>query len=144
MKQENTNRQRRKGGRPAKSDPVTECVMVRFSATEYARFLTLFEQSGVKAKAVFIKARVFGQPFRVVKTDRAALEYAAKLTTFYAQFRAVGTNYNQVVKELHSNFSHKKALALLFKLEKLTTELAVTGQQIIALSKDFEEKYLQK
>ena len=144
MKQENTNRRRRKGGRPAKSDPVTECVMVRFNAREYARFLTLFEQSGVKAKAVFIKARVFGQPFRVVKTDRAALEYVAKLTTFYAQFRGVGINYNQVVKELHSNFSHKKALALLFKLEKLTTELAVTGQQIIALSKEFEKKYLQK
>jgi len=118
--------------------------MVRFNAREYARFLTLFEQSGVKAKAVFIKARVFGQPFRVVKTDRAALEYVAKLTTFYAQFRGVGINYNQVVKELHSNFSHKKALALLFKLEKLTTELAVTGQQIIALSKEFEEKYLQE
>jgi len=144
MKQENTNRQRRKGGRPAKSDPVTECVMVRFNAREYARFLALLEQSGVKAKAVFIKARVFGQPFRVVKTDRTALEYVAKLTTFYSQFRAVGTNYNQVVKELHSNFSHKKALALLYKLEKLTTGLAVTGQQIIALSKEFEEKYLQK
>ncbi|MDD4226610.1 MAG: conjugal transfer protein MobA [Mariniphaga sp.] len=144
MKQENTNRQRRKGGRPAKSDPVTECVMVRFNASEYARFLALLEQSGVKAKAVFIKARVFGQPFRVVKTDRAALEYVAKLTTFYAQFRGIGTNYNQVVKELHSNFSHKKALALLYKLEKLTTGLAVTGQQIIALSKEFEEKYLQK
>ena len=144
MKQENTDRRRRKGGRPAKSAAVIECVMVRFNAREYARFLTLFEQSGVKAKAVFIKARVFNQPFRVVKTDRAALEYVAKLTTFYAQFRRVGTNYNQVVKELHSNFSHKKALALLYKLEKLTTELAVTGQQIIALSKEFEEKYLQE
>jgi hypothetical protein len=144
MKQEKTNRRRRKGGRPAKSDPATECVMVRFNSREYARFMTLFEQSGVRAKAVFIKARVFGQPFRVVKTDRAALEYVAKLTTFYAQFRGVGINYNQVVKELHSNFSHKKALALLFKLEKLTTELAVTGQQIIALSKEFEEKYLQE
>ncbi len=144
MKQENTKGQRRKGGRPAKTDPATECVMVRFNAREYARFLTLFEQSGVRAKAVFIKARVFSQPFRVVKTDRAALEYVAKLTTFYAQFRAIGTNYNQVVKELHSNFSHKKALALLFKLEKLTTEFAVTGQQIIALSKEYEEKYLKK
>ncbi|SHE49681.1 hypothetical protein SAMN05444274_101518 [Mariniphaga anaerophila] len=143
MKQENTKGQRRKGGRPAKNDPVTECVMVRFNAREYARFLTLFEQSGVKAKAVFIKARVFGQPFHVVKTDRAALEYVAKLTTFYAQFRAIGVNYNQVVKELHSNFSHKKALALLFKLEDLTKELAATGQQIISLTKEFEEKYLQ-
>jgi len=144
MKQENTNRRRRNGGRPAKNDPATTCVMVRFNAREYARFLTLFEQSGVKAKAVFIKARVFTEPFRVVRTDRAALEYVAKLTTLKEKKRGVGTNYNQVVKELHSNFSHKKALVLLFKLEKLTTELAVTGQQILALSKEFEEKYLQE
>lgn len=144
MKQENTSRRRGKGGRPVKNDPAKVCVMVRFNAEEYARFLSLFEQSGVPAKAVFIKARVFGEPFRVVKTDRAALEYVAKMTTFYAQFRAVGTNYNQVVKELHTHFSVKKALALLYKLEKLTTELAVTGQQIIALSKEFEGKYLRK
>ncbi len=143
MRQQNQKSQRRKGGRPPKSDPVTTCIMVRFNAREYARFLELFEQSGVKAKAVFIKARVFDQPFRVVKTDRAALEYVAKLTTFYAQFRSIGVNYNQVVKELHSNFSHKKALALLFKLEELTKELAATGQQIIALTKGFEEKYLK-
>lgn len=143
MKQENTPR-RGKGGRPVKNDPAKACVMVRFNAGEYARFLSLYEQSGVSAKAIFIKARVFGEPFRVVKTDRAALEYVAKLSTLYAQFRAVGTNYNQVVKELHTHFSVKKALALLYKLEKLTTELAVTGQQIIALSKEFEEKYLRK
>ena len=35
----------------------------------------------------------------MVKTDRGTLEYVAKLTAFHAQFRAVGTNYNQVVKE---------------------------------------------
>ncbi len=46
MKQENTNRRRRKGGRPAKSDLVTECVMVRFNAREYARFLTLTNNRG--------------------------------------------------------------------------------------------------
>jgi hypothetical protein len=144
MKQENTPRKRGKGGRPITNDPAKECVMVRFTSEEYARFLSLFEQSGVAAKAIFIKARVFGDSFRVVKTDRAALEYVAKLTTFFGQFRAVGTNYNQVVKELHTHFSEKKALALLYKLEKITTELAAVGQQIIALSKEFEEKYLRK
>jgi hypothetical protein len=144
MKQENMPRKRGKGGRPVTNDPAKECVMVRFTSEEYARFLSLFEQSGVAAKAIFIKARVFGDSFRVVKTDRVALEYVAKLTTFFGQFRAIGTNYNQVVKELHTHFSEKKALALLYKLEKITTELAVTGQQIIALSKEFEEKYLRK
>lgn len=132
---------RGKGGRPAKNDTASNCVMVRFNDTEYARFMTLFEQSGVAAKAVFIKARVFDDTFRVVKTDRGTLEYVAKLTQFHAQFRAVGVNYNQVVKELHSHFSEKKALALLYKLEKITGELAVIGREVITLSEEFNKRW---
>lgn len=139
---EKKNQPRRgKGGRPAKNDTASNCVMVRFTDVEYARFMTLFEQSGVAAKAVFIKARVFDDTFRVVKTDRAALEYVAKLTQFHAQFRAVGVNYNQVVKELHSHFSEKKALALLYKLEKITGELAGIGKQIIVLCEEFSMRW---
>lgn len=132
---------RGKGGRPAKNDTASNCVMVRFNDEEYARFLNLFEQSGVAAKAVFIKARVFGDTFRVVKTDRGTLEYVAKLTQFHAQFRAVGVNYNQVVKELHTHFSEKKALALLYKLEKITGELAGVGREIITLSEEFNKRW---
>ena len=104
----------------------------------------MFEQSGLQSKARFIAARVFGDEFRVVKIDRSAMEYVTKLTSFFAQFRSVGVNYNQVVKELHSNFSEKKALALLYKLEKATVELAETGKKILELSEEFKEKWLQK
>ena len=118
MKTTNEPSRRGKGGRNPKNDPAKECVMVRFSSEEYARFLTLFEQSGVKAKAVFIKARVFDMPFKVIKTDRSSMEYVAKLTTFFGQFRHIGVNYN-----LHTHFSEKKVLVLLYKLEKITKEL---------------------
>lgn len=47
--------------------------MVRFTDTEFARFLTLYEQSGVPNRAVFIKARVFDETFRVIKVDRSLL-----------------------------------------------------------------------
>lgn len=137
----NTGKRKSKAGRPVKTDAARHCVMVRFSDSEYARFMSLYEQSGLSAKATFIKARVFGETFRVIKTDRARLEYAAKLSSFHAQFRAVGVNYNQVVKELHSHFSQRKTLALLYKLEKQTAELAAIGQQVIALSEDFKAQW---
>jgi hypothetical protein len=138
-KEKKTSNKRRKGGRPQEDDPATNCVMVRFNNVEFVRFLTLFEQSGMSAKALFIKARVFDQTFRVVKTDRAALEYVTKLTSFYAQYRAIGVNYNQVVKELHSHFSEKKTLALLYKLETITKELVVLSEQIVRLSQEFQK-----
>ena len=114
---------------------------MRFTDEEYARFLSLLEESGVQVKATFIKARVFGERFRVIKTDEGTLRYVAKLSQFHSQFRAVGTNYNQVVKELHTHFSQKKALALLYKLEKITAELAAIGGQVIALSEEFKQRW---
>lgn len=140
MEKNNTPR-RGKGGRPTKTDTADYRFSVNFTAEEYACFLTMFETSGLQSKAAFIKARVFNDTFRVIKTDRGTLEYVAKLTQLHAQFRAIGTNYNQVVKELHTHFSEKKALALLYKLEKITVELAAIGQQIIALSKEFQSRW---
>ena len=120
-----------KGGRPALADPAKHRHVLYLNDRENARFLSQWEQSGVTSKSRFIAARLFGEPFRVVKVDKSAVEYCARLTEFYAQFRAVAVNYNQVVKALHSNFSEKKALAFLYKLEKATTELAVLNRQVI-------------
>lgn len=128
-------------GTTRENDPAVYRFSVNFSAVEHARFLDLYEQSGLLSKAAFIKARVFNEAFRVVKTDRGTLEYVAKLTAFHAQFRAVGTNYNQVVKELHAHFSEKKTLALLYKLERATRELAAVGQQVVSLSEEFKQRW---
>ena len=130
-----------RGGRPPKTETADFRYSVNFTAKEHARFLTMFEQSGVVSKATFIKARVFDRPFRVIKSDEGTLNYVAKLTQFHSQFRAVGTNYNQVVKELHIHFSQKNALNLLGKLEQLTAELYAIGRRVIELSDDFQQKW---
>lgn len=83
----------------------------------------MYEESQMYAKAVFLKAHFFGQKFKVQKVDKAMLEYHTELSDFHAQFRAIGTNYNQVVKELRCHFSEKKAMALLYRLEKCTIDL---------------------
>lgn len=135
---------KKKGGRTPKTNPAVFRYTVNFDAVEHSRFLTLFEQSGLQSKAQFISARVFSEEFRIVRTDRAALEYVTKLTTLYQQFRAVGVNYNQAVKELHVHFSEKKALAMLYKLEKYTMELIELSRKIIELSNTFENQWLRK
>ena len=134
----------RRGGRNPKTNPAVFRYTVNFDAVEHARFLTLFEQSGLHSKAQFIAARVFSEEFRIVRTDRAALEYVTKLTALYQQFRAVGVNYNQAVKQLHIHFSEKKALAMLYKLEKSTMELIELSRRIVELSHTFENQWLRK
>ena len=140
---------KRRTGRYPKNNKRTHCVMVRFDDVEWARFLTLYEQSGVYAKAVFVKSRVFGETFKVVKVDKTMVDFYEKLSSFHAQFRGVAVNYNQVVKELRSHFSEKKAMALLYRLESMTRQMMEQGQQIVALAKisaaqDGEKLYFEK
>ena len=102
-----SEKRRNKGGRNPKLDPAVFRYTVRFSEEEHNRFLSMFEKSGVYAKSVFLKAHFFGQPFKVLKVDKTLVDYYTKLSDFHAQFRAIGTNYNQVVKELRLHFSEK-------------------------------------
>lgn len=131
---------RSKGGRKPGHDTAIYRYSVNFNAEQHARFLTLWEQSGVQSKAQFIAARVLGSEFRVVKIDRATMEYVGKLTALFAQFRAVGVNYNQVVHALNSNLSEKKALAFLFKLEQLTKELVEVSRRIVVLTEELKNR----
>ena len=53
-------------------------------------------------------------------------------------------NYNQAVVALKSNFTEKKAFAMLAQLEKLTLELAAIGGEIVQLTREFQEKWSQR
>ncbi len=93
----------------------------------------MFDRSGMTSKSAFIKARIFGEPFHVVTFDKSQHEYYAKFfavqsgkaerSDFHAQFRMVGNNYNQTLKELKGHFSERRAMALVCKLEKYMMQL---------------------
>ena len=133
-----------KYGRNPKLNPKTHCVMVRFDDVEWNRFLTMYEESNVYAKAVFLKAHFFGQKFKVLKVDKVMLEYYTKLSDFHAQFRGIATNYNQVVKELRIHFSEMKAMELLYNVEKHTLNLVKLSREIVELSKEMYAKWEQQ
>ena len=143
--EENRKKKSTKGvGRKPKSDPAVHRYVVRLNSEENGRFNIQFQKSGLKEHSKFIKAMLFGHEIKVVKIDKATMDYYIRLTNFYHQFQAIGNNYNQTVKAVKSNFSDKRALALLYKLEKTTMELVVLSRQIIALTREYEEKYLNR
>lgn len=141
---EQQQKKHNKGGRNPKANPSIHRYVFRLTDEENARFLSLFEASGADNKAQFVTSLLFSKPVKSVKVDMAAMDYYTRLTTLFGQFRAVGVNYNQVVKILYRNFSEKKAAAYLFKLEKQTAELAKLCRDIMELTKEFEAKHLDK
>lgn len=133
-----------KGGRKAKKDPCRHRYAISLNDVDNARFLALFEASGMEVKAHFITACIFDKPVKVVKIDKGSMDYYMRLTTFYSQFRAIGVNYNQVTKAIKNNFSEKKALAFIAQLQKATFQLVAINQKILDLTKEFEKRWLQK
>lgn len=140
---ENNKKLPKKTGRRPKLDPAKFRYTISFNEEEHARFLALFEQSGLQVKAHFITSCIFGKTIKTVKIDKGTIDFYMRLTSFYSQFRSVGVNYNQVVKLLYSSLSEKKAAAYLYKLEKQTVEMAQLCQKVIQITEEFEAKYLK-
>lgn len=120
---ENRKKKSSKGvGRRPKSDPAVYRYVVRLNSEENGRFDIQFQKSGLKEHSKFIKAMIFGREIKVLKIDKATMDYYIRLT----------------------NFGEKRAYALLRNLEKATIDLVVLSKRIIMLTCEFEETYLIK
>lgn len=115
---DNRNSKQNKCGRKPKLNPSIHRHVFRLTDEENAKLLSLFEASGMPNKAKFIISQVFGKEMKSVKIDKGTVDFYMRLTSFHSQFRAIGVNYNQIVKLLYRHFSEKKAAAFLYKLEK--------------------------
>lgn len=136
-------RKQNKGGRNPKTNPSIHRHVFRLTDEENANLLSLFEASGMSNKAKFIVALLFEREMKTVKIDKGTHDFYMRLTSFFGQFRAVGVNYNQVVKILYRDFSEKKAATFLFKLEKETVELVKLCRKIIELTDEFNKIHIE-
>lgn len=144
MAKENKQGEKRVAGRKPKADPAVFRYGIKLNSEENGRFEILFQKSGMSHKAKYIKARSLDENMKAVIIDKATMDYYIRLTNFYRQFQAVGNNYNQTVRAVQTNFGEKRARVLLRMLEKATLELVLLCRQIVALTREYEERYLKK
>lgn len=135
---------RTRTGRKPKSDPADYKYSFRLNAEENTKFEQMVADADAKDRTRFIKKAIFGGQIKVVKIDKATMDYYIKLTEFYKQFQAIGNNYNQVVRAVKTNFGEKRAMSLLYQLEKASIELMLLTKKVMALTQEYEKKWLQK
>jgi hypothetical protein len=133
-------KQKNKGGRHPKPDRSRHRYVFYLNDTEQIKLNGMYLQSGMNSSSRFLKSVILSKPIKVVKIDKASMDYYMRLTGFYSQFQAVGNNYNQTVKAIKSNFSEKRALILLRQLEKATFELVAINKKVMELTNEFNEK----
>lgn len=68
------------------------------------------------------------------KENEMMRPYNEKLRDYHAKFRILSTIYNQIVKEMHVNFSECKTMALMLRLEKATKEITALAKDVISLA----------
>ena len=132
------------GGRPPKLNPAAYRYVVRFDAAENGVFLSLFEKSGAVNKATFIKSVLLGKPFKVFVMDGNTREFIDRLSSLNARYRTLAIDYDIIVKTLRENFTEKKAMTALYRLEQYTKELARINRQIVDLANEFDKQWLLK
>jgi len=134
----------RNAGRKPKLDPTVFRCTVNFNAQEHARLIAMHERSGVESMATFIKMQFFGKPFKVFVIDENTRKFIDRLSALNSQYRTLGVSYDTLVKTLRENFTEKKAMTALYRLEQYTKELARINRQIVDLANKFDEQWLLK
>lgn len=134
----------RNAGRKPKLDPTVFRCTVNFNAQEHAKLIAMHERSGVESMAAFIKMQFFGKPFKVFVIDENTRKFIDRLSALNSQYRTLGVSYDTLVKTLRENFTEKKAMTALYRLEQYTKELARINRQIVDLANKFDKQWLLK
>lgn len=119
-------------------------ISMRMSESEMIELNRILNEMGIKNRTDYIKSCIFSKNIKVQKMDWNVVVYVKMLNNLQSEYQAIGNNYNQATKAIHTAFTEKKALAFLYKLEQATIELIKVNKEIIQLSKEFQEKWLQK
>lgn len=146
MKKENEEKRLRKSkaGRKRLADPAIHKHYIYLNERDQIKLDTLFHLSRFNYCSHFIRDRVLNHPLKVIEIDKPLLDYTMKLSQFRRQFRGIGTNYNQLLLLLKEQLGERKALAFLYKLEKVTIDF-LNGYKILEVYiNKFEERWLQK
>ena len=117
----------RNAGRKPKLDPTVFRCTVNFNAQEHAKLIAMHERSGVESMAAFIK-----------------MQFIDRLSALNSQYRTLGVSYDTMIKTLRENFTEKKAMTALYRLEQYTKELARINRQIVDLANEFDKQWLLK
>lgn len=117
---------------------------LRLDETDNARFIDLYERSGMKNKSDFIRRRIFQTPFRVITHDASAVDFYVRLTHINAQIRKIGVLYNQSVRSINAYHSVKTAHALLQKVAVYQEKITALLEESIRLTDEFNVRWLPK
>ena len=87
-----------------------------------------------------MRARLLGDPFKVITVDKSAVDYYRKLSELTGQIHKIGVLYNQAVRAIHSYHSDQVARVLLERLERYSARIVLLLEEAVRLTIDFRSR----
>ena len=126
------NSEKKKRGRKPKPDRQTRRYSFRLNDADKNRLLQMYEKSGKRSLSAFLAHCVLTNPIKTIVINKSTIDFVMMLSNFFAQFRAIKNNYNQVFNALIRNFGEEKARLMVKIIEK-------PSLQLLDLMREFEE-----
>jgi hypothetical protein len=130
-----------KGGRKPKAKKRGFIICVRMDDVEFAAFQNMMDKYAQNSISNFVRDCIFNHEIKVVTADKTLYKVVEWLTKIHSQYRAIGTNYNQAVKQINACFNANQAAHLIAKLENYTISLVKLSEQIAMVTNKLKEKY---
>lgn len=129
-------KEKKPDGRRA-SCPRWERWHVRIPNSEdQQKLIELYRKSGATSRSDFLRARLLGESFKVIKEDPSAIPYLERLSQIVEITRKFGILYNEVVKVINTYHSVATAQKMLQKLETYSEAIIRLLWKVIALEKE--------
>jgi hypothetical protein len=136
--------EKKKRGRKPKADPQKFRYMFRLNDSEMERFLSLYKKSGKRSYSAFIADCILNKSHQVIEIDKSLIDFTMLLNSFFAQFRAVKNNYNQVFHALIRIFGEQKAHSMMKIVEQSTLRFGLLKREIEEITTKLCELCLPK
>lgn len=99
---------------------LTRKITVRFKPEEYNKVTISFKATTKKKLSEYIRYVLLEKPVTVYTRDQSVDELMTELIRLRSELSAIGSNFNQLVKRLHtaSHFQEMKTLVLQTEIDQ--------------------------
>lgn len=80
----------------------TRIVGLRFTPEEYAKIERKWKASTCRKLSDYIRKHLFGKPINTTFRNQSLDDMTYEMMLLYKQLNAIGNNFNQAVKKLHT------------------------------------------
>lgn len=119
-------------------------LTVRLSETEEKKLLKLFEKTTAQSLSEYARLVLLQEPVTVLYRNQSADELLPELVRLKNELNAIGNNFNQAVKRLHTTDQISEIKYWLLENEPVKERFLLTTEEIRELMTKTYQLWLQK